>query len=175
VSVGLGSSSTGICSAPDSITWAENTTTDFSTEDSDRVTANAITISSAFFVAVGGQVIATSTDGVHWTVTNISAATTVANVVALDSNGVTPNVYVGDQNGNVIVAATPAGIATATPINLSASPIRCASAAFGVALVGDAAGNIFRSSDGGATWHLEDPGLGTLVLTSIVSNSELEP
>jgi hypothetical protein len=167
VSVGLGSGG-GVCHSADAITWA-NTGTAFNTPADNQVTSNTIIFdNNNQFVCASGSNVATSSNGTSWTLHSIATATTAAQVIAYDFfNGI---YFVGDRNGNVIVASTIAGLATATPVNLSAHPIRCATsqgAPAGMALLGDAAGNVFVTTNDGASWTQENPKLGTLILTSV--------
>jgi hypothetical protein len=166
--VGLGSAGNGICTSPDAFTWTSSPT-NFSTSPDISVTSNTLTFDGVQYLAVGANLLATSPNGLSWSTTNISGATSTATVITFDSLG-GGKYYMGDQGGNVYVSATAAGLATASPIHLSAHPIRCATTAFGIALVGDSAGNIFSSSNGGVTWQTENPGLGALVLTSLANS-----
>jgi hypothetical protein len=167
VSVGLGSAGQGICHSANTMTWA-NLSTLFVTPADSSVTSNTILFDNNQFVSASGSQIATSPNGLIWTLTSLSPGTTHAQVIAYDYfNGV---YFVGDSLGNVLVANTIAGLATATPINLSSHPLRCATSQggpAGMALLGDSAGNVFVTKDDGVTWTTENPGLGSLILTSI--------
>lgn len=168
VCVGLGSGSTGICQSANGTTWA-NDATNYSTQPNSAVTANTVIFDGALFVSVSGSTLATSPDGITWTLTAFTHTTT-ANCIGYDIGNQIGNYYVGDQAGNVLVSATAAGLATAAATNISANPLRCASTTNGVALLGDNAGNIYQSSDGGVTWHTESPGLGALILTALANS-----
>lgn len=174
VTVGLGSGGTGICSSPDSITWSQLATV-FSTQSDSFVTANTIIWDGNQYAAVGQSKLATSPDGLTWTITSLAAVTTQATVIGYDIGNQTGPYVMGDRNGNVFVAATPVGLATASAVHLTSNPIRCATILAatlpGIILVGDSGGNIYSSIDGGVTWNTENPGLGALVLTALASTA----
>jgi len=164
ISVGLGSSAQGICESANAITWTLQVAS-FTTASDNFVTSNTIIFDGTQWVAVGGSLVATSTNATVWSVTSIAAATTTAQCIVFDQ--IDDIYYVGDRGGNVLVATSVAGIATATPQHISSAPngLRCGASVNPVTLLGDSNGAVYITQDDGGSWTAENPGLGTVTLT----------